>query len=91
MFKTGLICRKISGTEKGGICVVLERQKDFVIIDGDVKKRRCNISHLEPIAFTDIEKDASHEEVLKVLEASGFKIKPKVRRKERWKKAPKEK
>ena len=91
MFKTGLICRKTAGEEKGRICIVLERQENIVLVDGDVKRKKCNILHLEPVAYTEIKKDAPHEEVLKVLEAAGFKVKPKQKKKERWKKKLKEK
>ena len=35
-----------------------------VLIDGNVRRRRCNVRHLEPLSdVIDIKKDASHEEV----------------------------
>jgi len=54
MLEPGIICMKLSGREAGKYCVVLERPKDgFVMITGPksvtgVKRRKCNIFHLEP-------------------------------------------
>ena len=66
----GRICIKTKGRETGKRCVVLDLiDKNFVLITGPkgvsgVKRRRINISHLEP---TDeeikIKKGASDEEV----------------------------
>lgn len=77
MFKTGLICRKTSGKDNGKICIVLESEKDksFVFVEGEVKRKKYNIAHLEPVGYAEIDKDAPHDEVLKVIEAAGFKIK----------------
>ncbi|OYT41535.1 50S ribosomal protein L14e [Candidatus Pacearchaeota archaeon ex4484_26] len=72
MFKTGLICKKTAGLDKGKFCIVLERKKNFAIIDGECRGK-CNIKHLEPVSFAEIKKNASHEEILKVLEVAGFK------------------
>ncbi len=90
MFKTGLICRKISDKKIG---IVLEKKKNTVLLDGELKKKYYNINHLEPAGFADIKKDASHEEVLKVLEAVGFKVKwqKKSKRKNKNKEKQKEK
>ena len=93
MFKTGLICKKNSGKEKEKICIVLDKQKDYVVIDGECRKRKCNIKHLEPLAFAEISKDASHEEVMEILEAAGFKNKSgkKEKLRKKWNKKHKEK
>jgi large subunit ribosomal protein L14e len=43
----GRICIKIRGKEKNRPCVIVDTiDKNFVVIDGLVKKRRCNIKHL---------------------------------------------
>lgn len=89
MFKPGLICRKTAGQEKGRVCIVLDVKDNLAVIDGYVKKRGCNIRHLEPLAATELPKNASHEDVLGLLEASGFKNggadRKKRAMKERWK------
>jgi large subunit ribosomal protein L14e len=50
----GTICMKIAGREAGLYCVIVDKVDDsFVVITGPktitrVKKRKCNINHLEP-------------------------------------------
>jgi len=50
----GRICLKIAGREAGKYCVVISpAEEGFIIINGPksitrVKKRKCNITHLEP-------------------------------------------
>ena len=61
----GRLCVKIAGRDAGRKCVVVDTVDDnFVLIDGDVRRRKCNIKHLEPLADTiDIKKGASHTDV----------------------------
>jgi len=93
MFKPGLICRKTAGKEKGQVCIVLEVKDSLATIDGYVKKRKCNIGHLEPLATTELPKEASHEDIIKLLEALGFRnneIKKRGRgKKQKWNKKSK--
>ena len=57
---------KIAGRDAGGKCVVVDVVDDnFVLVDGNVRRRRCSISHLEPLPDSvEIKKGASHEEVV---------------------------
>ncbi len=50
MFEPGRVCVKIAGREAGRLCVVLEvLDSNFAVVHGPgVRKRRCNLSHLEP-------------------------------------------
>lgn len=75
MFKRGVICKKVVGSKKG-IGIVLKVGKNYVLLDGEIKKKKYNINHLEPIGYAEI-KDESKEELLKLIEASGFKISSK--------------
>ncbi|NOZ81971.1 MAG: 50S ribosomal protein L14e [Candidatus Micrarchaeota archaeon] len=53
MIEPGRVCVKIAGREAGRCCVVLEVQEDgkFALVHGPgVRKRRCNVLHLEPLA-----------------------------------------
>ena len=61
----GRLCVKIAGRDAGGKCVVVDTVDDnYVLIDGDVRRKKCNIKHLEPLADTiDIKKGASHADV----------------------------
>lgn len=70
--KVGDVCVKTAGREAGKEVVVVDIIDDtFVLIDGPgVKRRRCNVRHLVPTGKkVNIKKGASHEEVLKALEA----------------------
>ena len=70
MIDVGRVCVKIAGRETGKICVIVKKMDDnFVLVTGpksvtNVKRRRCNIEHIEPLKFKlDIKKDASDSEV----------------------------
>jgi len=70
----GRVCVKLAGHEAGRECVVVDMvDKNFVVITGSkVKRRRCNISHLQPTdKKLDIPKGCSDDEVKRALEASG--------------------
>ena len=65
MLSVGRLCVKIAGREAGKKCAVVKVIDDTsVLIDGNVRRKKCNIRHLEPLKETlDIKKDASQEEV----------------------------
>ncbi|MBU0930174.1 MAG: 50S ribosomal protein L14e [Nanoarchaeota archaeon] len=49
LIDTGRVCYKIAGREAGKLCVVVDtKNKNFVLIDGNVRRKLCNLSHLEP-------------------------------------------
>jgi len=67
----GRVCRKLVGREVGRTCVVVEEvDKNFVIVDSPtVKRRRCNIRHLDPTnATVKIKKGATKKDIEKALE-----------------------
>ncbi|MEM0188562.1 MAG: 50S ribosomal protein L14e [Saccharolobus sp.] len=75
----GRICVKSRGREAGRKCVIVDIIDDnFVLVTGPkdvtgVKRRRVNITHIEPTdKKIDIQKGASDEEVKKKLEESGL-------------------
>lgn len=74
MFNVGRICVKLAGRDAGLKCIVIEViDQNMVMIDGETRRRKCNIDHLEPLNQTaDIKKGASHEEVNKVFEKLGL-------------------
>jgi large subunit ribosomal protein L14e len=99
MIEIGRLAVKIAGRDAGGICVVIDvLDKNFVLIDGQVRRRKCNIIHLEPLDnVIKVKKKASHEDVVnafKELEIEVTERKPKQKterpRKQRKKKAKKE-
>lgn len=75
----GRICVKITGREAGRKCVIVDIVDDnYVVITGPktvsgVKRRRCNINHLEVLdKKINIGKGASDEEVAKALEEANL-------------------
>lgn len=87
----GKLCVKLTGRDAGKECLIVDiLDKSFVLIDGNTRRRKCNIDHLELLQQkADIKKGAAHEEVVKALEGLGIKIIPKAPA--RQKKKPEEK
>lgn len=50
----GRVCVKIAGRESGKKCVIVDViDENFVeIVGNEVKNKRCNIKHLEPVDTT---------------------------------------
>ncbi len=75
MLDIGRVCVKIAGKEAGKKAVIVDLiDKNFVLVDSPwVKRRRCNIKHLEPLdTVLDIPRGASSEEVEKALKDAGI-------------------
>ena len=72
----GRVCIKLTGREAGKKCIIVDKlESPFVLIDGNVKRRKCNISHLE---LTDkilkIKKKDSTETVQKAMKEAKIKV-----------------
>ena len=88
LYETGRVCVKTLGREAGSYCVIVE-SKDLksVIITGPkhlsgVRRRPCNIRHLEPLEITiTIPDGADDETVEKALTDAGLveKFRTKIR------------
>jgi len=76
VIEIGRVCVKVRGREAGRRCVVVDiLDENFVIIDGDVKRRRANIRHLEPLpVILNIKQGASTEEVIKAMLENGIPV-----------------
>ncbi|HDJ96551.1 MAG TPA: 50S ribosomal protein L14e [Candidatus Aenigmarchaeota archaeon] len=77
--EVGRVCVKIAGREAGRYCVVLKKiDENFVLITGPkpltgVKRRRCNIAHLEPTPYKlDIKEEASDKTVVAAYEKANL-------------------
>lgn len=67
----GTVCMKVAGRESGAICCVVKPiDKTFIMVTGPklvtgIKRRRCNIEHLEPTEIKlEIKEDATDEEII---------------------------
>jgi len=81
----GRVCLKIAGRDAGQHEVIIGVADKMVLVDGQVRRRKCNPHHLEPLAQTvDIVENASHEQVVAALQGLGIAV---VERKPKLKKA----
>ncbi len=72
---------KLAGRDAGGRCVILKIEKNRALIDGQVRRRQCNIFHLEPLSQKiDISENASHEDVVSAFKKLGIDIKEKKKK-----------
>ena len=90
MFNVGRVCVKLAGRDAGKRCVVIETlENNYVLIDGETRRRKVNLRHLEPLEQTlEISEKASHEEIAALLNGQGWSVrttkpkqaKPRLRR-----------
>jgi|TARA_B100002003_G_C14033227_1_gene498023 large subunit ribosomal protein L14e len=78
MFEVGRLCVKIAGRDASKKCVIVDvLENNHVLIDGETRRRKCNIVHLEPLDETiEISKKASHDSI--VSEFKKLKLNPRV-------------
>ena len=87
IFENGRVCVKIAGRDAGKHCVVLEAiDANYVVVEGpEVRKRKINIAHLEPLADKiDAKKDARQH----MVEKYGIKISERKKEKSAKKEKP---
>ena len=77
MLDIGRICIKTAGKDAGKKVVIVDAIDDnFVMIDGQVKRKRCNILHLEPTQMTiKLKKNSPHQEILKEFKQLNIEVK----------------
>ncbi|MBI2666039.1 50S ribosomal protein L14e [Candidatus Woesearchaeota archaeon] len=76
LFAPGRVVLKIAGRDAGRKAVVVEElDNTFVLVDGDVRRKKVNVKHLEPTAETlKISSGASHEEVASAFKKLGLPV-----------------
>lgn len=79
MLEIGRLCIKTAGREAGKACVVVKSvDSKFVMVTGPreitrVKRRKCNILHLEPLEDKlPLKSDASDSDVIKAYKEAGI-------------------
>lgn len=83
--EVGRVCLKVAGREAGKLCVVVKKlvgegakSESFILVTGPklltgVKRRRCNIEHLEPTQhIVEIKEDATDEEVIEAYKKANL-------------------
>ena len=76
MFEKGRLCTKIAGRDAMKKCVIIKVIDDkFVMIDGQTRRRKCNIKHIEPSnKVLKIGENADHAEVKKILKKEKIEV-----------------
>ena len=76
IFDIGRMCLKIAGRDAGRKCVVVENlDAQFVVVDGDVRRRKVNTKHLEPLEITvDLKGKTSHADVKAAFSQLGHAV-----------------
>lgn len=84
MMNVGRLCVKTSGREAGKNCAIIDViDSNYVIIDGQTKRRKCNVDHLTPLHHhAEMAQGAPHEEVMAALRTAG--IETQEPKKKKW-------
>src|SRR4030042_5135591 len=85
MFNIGRVCVKIAGRDAGKKCIIVDViDEHYVLIDGQTRRRKCNIKHLEPLnQSVQLTKNAPAPEVVRVLQELNILVeekKPKTKK-----------
>jgi large subunit ribosomal protein L14e len=77
MFEVGRLCVKLAGRDANKKCVIVEvLDKNFVLVDGETRRRKCNTIHLEPLdQVLKIKEKAAHADVKKAFKDLGIELK----------------
>jgi large subunit ribosomal protein L14e len=75
MINVGRIVVKLAGRDAGKKAVIVNVTDNYVLLDGQTRRRKCNIAHIEPTSQTiELEKNASHDVVSKAFEKLGLSV-----------------
>ena len=79
MFEVGRLCVKVAGRDARKKAVITEVLDDnYVMVDGEVRRKKCSIKHLEPLdQVIEINDKASHEDVVKAFSDLGIELRNK--------------
>ena len=79
LFEVGRVCVKLLGRDAGMKCVIVDvLDNHMVVIDGETRRRKCNVKHLEPLdKVVSISKGASSADVAKHAKELDFVMRDK--------------
>lgn len=74
VMNVGRVCVKIAGRDAGKRCVIVkELDSNYVLVDGQTRRRKVNKAHLEPLEIVlSIEEDADNKTVVAAMTEAGF-------------------
>lgn len=87
MYEVGRIVVKIAGRDAGKSSAVVDViDEQYVLIDGQTRRRKVSIAHIEPTdKVVKLKKGASNKEVVAALNKEGIECKEKTEKKEKAK------
>lgn len=93
MYEVGRLVVKIAGRDAGETGIIIDKiDENTVLVDGNLRRRKCNIKHLEPLKdVLKIKKGASTSDIKKLMSTAGIKVKEKKKVKRSPKKEEKTK
>jgi large subunit ribosomal protein L14e len=79
MLEVGRVCMKLAGRDSNNYCVVVQKiDEDYVLIEGNVRRRKCNIKHLHPQKqVLAIKEGADHKAVMEAFKKESLPVKEK--------------
>lgn len=88
----GRICVKLAGRDAGKKCIIVDiLDENNVLIDGNTRRRKCNITHLEPTnTLLEIKNNASHDEIVKLFENNSLEFRKETKSKQATEKLKKQ-
>lgn len=84
VIEVGRVCVKTTGRDAMQYGVIVEvLDENFVMLDGQVRRRKVNVQHIEPLMKTvDIKKGADTKVVVKALHDLGFEFQARKEKKD---------
>lgn len=76
MYKLGRLCVKLAGRDAGLKCVIIDViDKNHVMVDGQTRRRKCNIKHIEPLdKVLKVTKNAPRAEIIRVFKGLNIEL-----------------
>jgi len=76
MIEVGRMVMKIAGRDAGKLGVIVKViDTNYVMLDGEVRRRKCNSSHVELLnKVLEVKEDATNAEVVEILKKAGYDI-----------------
>lgn len=77
MYEIGRLCVKIAGRDAGMKCLIIDViDKNHVMIDGQTRRRKCNVRHLEPLGeVLKVTPNAPKTEIVRIFKTLSIDIK----------------
>jgi len=83
MIEIGRLCVKIAGRDAKCKCVIVDIiDSNYVLVDGETRRKKVNIKHLEPTSQKlAVRKGASRADIIKEFRKLGIELKEKKSKK----------